>query len=58
MEMSMHDNWLLSYCVSAEKHEIIFHTYYPDPAHPETADIDEIAPESINTDYEEMFVNG
>ena len=39
MEISVHDNWLVSYCVQAKKKEIRFHTVYPEQDPPEATDV-------------------
>ena len=39
MEISIHDNNLLSYCVDAEKKKICLHTSYADPTLQEYTDI-------------------
>jgi hypothetical protein len=39
LEISVHDNWLVSYCVDAEKQEIRLHTIYPDQNPPEATDV-------------------
>ena len=39
MEISVHDNWLVSYCVMAQKQEIIFHTVDPHRTPPELTDV-------------------
>jgi len=39
MQISVHDNWLVSYCVHAEKQEIRLHTLDPDPDPPEATEV-------------------
>ncbi|MDR3706976.1 MAG: hypothetical protein P4L33_01650 [Capsulimonadaceae bacterium] len=39
MSVSIHDNHLLSYCVFAEKRQIVFHTEYRDAPEPEHTDV-------------------
>ena len=39
MELLVHDNFLLSYCVAADKQEIYFHTMFPGQEPPELTNV-------------------
>ena len=39
MELSVHDNFLLSYCILAHQQEIHFQTVFPDQKPPELTDV-------------------